>query len=86
MQSKRSLGILSFISLIVGIILICIFIFADDFFIIIPFGIILVALSFGLSFFSRKDKFGRVSYYAIPIFATIYLLYIVVLYIFQNIL
>lgn len=50
MQSKRSLGILSFISLIVGISLICIFIFADDFFIIIPFGIILVALSFGLSF------------------------------------
>ncbi|ARJ37516.1 hypothetical protein SporoP8_00645 [Sporosarcina ureae] len=84
MQSRRSLGILSFITLIVGFILVCVFIFTGDFFIAMPFGYILIALSFGLSFFSRKDKFGRVSFYALPIIATIYLLFIGVMYIFWD--
>ncbi|REB07075.1 hypothetical protein DVB69_09455 [Sporosarcina sp. BI001-red] len=84
MKSKRGLGMLSFISLIVGLVFICVFIFTGNFLITMAFGYILLALSFVLSLFSRNDKFGRVSLYAFPLIATIYLLFFGVMYLFWN--
>ncbi|MFD1927067.1 hypothetical protein ACFSFY_03205 [Sporosarcina siberiensis] len=85
MQSKRSLGMLSFISLIVGLVFLSVFIFTGNFFITMTLGYILLTLSFVLSLFSRKDKFGRVSLYAFPIIASIYLIFFLVMYLFWNI-
>ena len=84
LQSKRNLGMVSFISLILGLVFLCFSIFTGNFFIIMPLGYILLVLSFVLSLFSRKDKFGRVSLYAFPIIATIHLFFFIVMNLFWN--
>jgi hypothetical protein len=48
------------------------------------FGFIFLILSFVLSLFSKKDKFGRISLYIVPVLLVIYLLFFVVMSLFWN--
>ncbi|WP_274307444.1 hypothetical protein [Solibacillus daqui] len=88
MQSKQSMGLLSFISLIVGLIFLGVYIttgnsFIDDN-ITMLLGFTFLILSFVLSLFSKKDKLGRVSLYVFPILVVIYLLFFGVMSLFWN--
>ncbi|MEK4699386.1 hypothetical protein MKX47_07280 [Solibacillus sp. FSL R7-0668] len=89
MQRKRSVGMLSFISLIIGLIFLGVYIFTGNSLIndniTMLLGFILLALSFVLSLFSKKDKFGRISLYGFPILVVIYLLFFGVMSLFWNI-
>ncbi|ATP40040.1 hypothetical protein CSE16_08255 [Solibacillus sp. R5-41] len=88
MQSKQSMGMLSFISLIVGLISLCVYIFTGDSFIddniTMLLGFTFLVLSFVLSLFSKKDKLGRISLYVFLILAVIYLLFFGVMSLFWN--
>ncbi|EKE30745.1 hypothetical protein MJ3_12285 [Salimicrobium jeotgali] len=88
MPSKRSVGMLSFFILIVGLVFLGVYIFTGDSFIddgiTMPLGFIFLALSFVLSLFSRKDKFGRVPLFVFPIIAVIYLLFFGIISLFWN--
>ncbi|PIC73142.1 hypothetical protein CSV76_11270 [Sporosarcina sp. P17b] len=84
MQSTQRVGMISFISLLIGLTFLCLFIFSGRLFITMPLGFILLVFSFVLSLFSRKDKFGRVSLYAFPIIIVIYFLFFVVMYLFWH--
>ncbi len=88
LQSKQSMGLLSFISLIVGLIFLGVYIttgnsFIDDN-ITMLLGFTFLILSFVLSLFSKKDKLGRVSLYVFPILVVIYLLFFGVMSLFWN--
>ncbi|MER1956796.1 MAG: hypothetical protein ABS942_05410 [Solibacillus sp.] len=88
LQSKQSMGLLSFISLIVGLISLGVYIFTGDSFIddniTMLLGFTFLVLSFILSLFSKKDKLGRVSLYVSPILMVIYLLFFGVMSLFWN--
>lgn len=88
MQSKQTMGLLSFVSLIVGLISLGVYIFTGDSFmddsITMLLGFTFLVLSFVLSLFSKKDKLGRISLYVFPILAVIYLLFFGVMSLFWN--
>ncbi len=88
LQSKQNIGLLSFISLIVGLISLGVYIFTGDSFIddniTMLLGFTFLVLSFVLSLFSKKDKLGRVSLYVFPILTVIYLLFFGVMSLFWN--
>ncbi|MBK3496357.1 hypothetical protein JFL43_16115 [Viridibacillus sp. YIM B01967] len=87
-NKQRNIGLVSFVSLIIGLISIVIYILTGNSFIndgiTMLFGFIFLILSFVLSLFSKKDKFGRISLYIVPVLLVIYLLFFVVMSLFWN--
>ena len=88
LQSKQRMGLLSFISLIIGLISLGVYIFTGySFFndnMIMLLGFTFLILSFVLSLFSKKEKLGRISLYVFPILTIIYLLFFGVISLFWN--
>lgn len=87
-NNQRNIGLVSFISLIIGLISIIIYILTGNSFIndsiTMLFGFIFLILSLVLSLFSKKDKFGRASLYIVSVLLVVYLLFFVVMSLFWN--
>ncbi|GAA0493877.1 hypothetical protein GCM10008986_20460 [Salinibacillus aidingensis] len=87
-NKQRSIGLVSFISLIIGIISSVIYILTGNSFIndslTMLFSFVFLILSFVLSLFSKKDKFGRISLYIFPVLLVIYLLFFGVMSVFWK--
>ncbi|MFD2761576.1 hypothetical protein [Lentibacillus juripiscarius] len=87
-NKQENIGLVSFISLIIGLISIVVYIFTGNSFIndsiTMLFSFIFLMLSFVLSLFSKKDKFGRISLFVFPVLLVIYLLFFGVMSLFWD--
>ncbi|VDG97993.1 Uncharacterised protein [Lysinibacillus sphaericus] len=87
-NKQRNIGLISFISMIIGLIFTAIYILTGnsiiDDNITMLFGFIFLILAFVLSLFSKKDKFGKIVLYTLLVLVVIYLLLFGVMFLFWN--
>lgn len=83
-MKQRKIGIVSIICLVIGFLFMITYLLTGESYLTMLFGFILLVFSFILSWFSRKDKYGKAALYLFALLLIIYVLSFGVLSIFWN--